>query len=127
MSTNQANKTNAFDRYQEAAGRTFPANRLEVLERIATEPELLPLINAALGLAGEAGEIADHVKKVVFHGHKLDVEYLLKECGDEFWYLAYAAHALKVKLSKIPGMNIEKLKKRYPEGFDENRSINREE
>lgn len=124
MSTNQQ-KTNAFDRYQEAAARTFPANNPEVMKRLQDKPELLALINAALGIAGEGGEIADHVKKVVFHGHDLDVEYLLKECGDEFWYLAYAAHALKTKLSTIPGMNIKKLSERYPNGFDENKSINR--
>lgn len=87
-------------------------------ERIAT---------AALGLCGEAGEFADHVKKVIAQGHSLDKEYLCKEVGDILWYCAFAASALGVGLSEIATQNIDKLARRYPDGFEADKSINRVE
>lgn len=127
MSTNQPNKSNAFDRYQEAAARTANHDHDKIIKRLQDNPEYIELTNYALGIAGEAGEIADAVKKVVFHGHDLQVEEILKECGDELWYIANASRVLKAKLSKIAAMNIDKLKARYPDGFDERKSINRED
>lgn len=85
------------------------------------------LINSVMGLCGEAGEAIDIVKKHLFHGHELDREHLTKELGDIAWYLAEAATALDIPLEKIFQDNIEKLKKRYPEGFDEQRSKTRKE
>lgn len=126
MNLSTKSNTNAFDRYQEAASRTANYDYPKILKRLEEKPELIGLVNVALGVAGEAGEIADHIKKVVFHGHDLEVEHLLKECGDEFWYLAEAARLLHTKLSKVAAMNIDKLQKRYPNGFDEQKSINRE-
>lgn len=79
----------------------------------------------ALGVAGEGGEFADSVKKAIFHGHGIDRAKLAKELGDELWYVAVAAHALGYTLSEIAQMNIDKLRARYPEGFSEERSINR--
>lgn len=85
------------------------------------------LINSVMGLCGEAGEAIDIVKKHLFHGHELDREHLTKELGDIAWYLAEAATALDIPLEKIFQDNIEKLKKRYPEGFDVQRSKTRKE
>ena len=85
------------------------------------------LMNGALGLCGESGEVADIVKKVVFQGHELDVEHVAKELGDVAWYLAVSASAIGCDLETIMRMNIEKLKKRYPEGFDTERSQHRAE
>lgn len=85
------------------------------------------LINSVMGLCGEAGETIDIVKKHLFHGHELDREHLTKELGDIAWYLAEAATALDIPLEKIFQDNIEKLKKRYPEGFDVQRSKTRKE
>ena len=85
------------------------------------------LTNAAMGICGESGEACDIVKKHLFHGHELDREALIKELGDVAWYLAEAATALDVSLEEVFEKNIEKLKKRYPEGFSFERSINREE
>ena len=84
------------------------------------------LINAVMGLCGESGEATDIVKKHLFQGHDLDKEKLAKELGDIAWYLAEAATALNIDLDDIFAANIEKLRKRYPEGFDASRSINRE-
>ncbi len=81
------------------------------------------LINGVMGLCGEAGEAIDIVKKWLAQGHELDKEHLIKELGDIAWYLAETATALDVDLETVMQMNIDKLKARYPEGFDKERSI----
>ena len=83
------------------------------------------LINGVMGLCGESGEAIDIVKKHLAQGHELDREALVKELGDVAWYLAETAYALDVKLEDVLKGNIEKLKKRYPDGFDQEKSINR--
>jgi NTP pyrophosphatase (non-canonical NTP hydrolase)/predicted RNA-binding Zn-ribbon protein involved in translation (DUF1610 family) len=85
------------------------------------------LLNGALGLAGESGEIADHIKKGNFQGHDIQGVYLFKELGDVMWYVALMCSALGVSMSEVMEMNINKLKQRYPEGFDSERSRNRDE
>lgn len=79
------------------------------------------LINSVMGLCGESGEAIDIVKKWLAQGHELDKEHLAKELGDVAWYLAEAATALNIPLEEIFEANIEKLKKRYPEGFQAER------
>lgn len=81
------------------------------------------LINSVMGLCGESGEAIDLVKKWLMQGHPLDKEHLAKELGDVAWYLAEAATALDIPLEDILRGNIEKLKKRYPDGFDSEKSI----
>ena len=85
------------------------------------------LINGVMGLCGESGEAIDIVKKWLAQGHDLDREKLAKELGDICWYLAETATALDLSLEEIMISNIEKLKRRYPEGFDVSRSVNRTE
>ena len=101
--------------YQKQSARTMPKN-------LHVEPLLT---NVCLGLAGESGEIIEHVKKVVFHGHQLDRDYLKKEIGDVLWYVAAMATALDVDLGEIAQANVDKLKARYPEGFASSASTNR--
>lgn len=83
------------------------------------------LLNGALGITGEAGEVADLIKKHVFHGHDLDRGEIVKELGDVCWYVALLATSIGVGLDEILDRNIEKLKRRYPEGFSSEASINR--
>ena len=83
------------------------------------------LVVSALGLAGEAGEFANLVKKMTAHGHPFDPESLKDELGDVLWYLAEAATAAGLNLEDIASYNVDKLIKRYPEGFSEEHSINR--
>ena len=83
------------------------------------------LINGVMGLCGESGEAIDIVKKWLAQGHELDREKLAKELGDIAWYLAETAYALDLSLEDILRGNLEKLKKRYPEGFSKDRSVNR--
>lgn len=84
------------------------------------------LINGVMGLCGESGEAIDIVKKHLAQGHELDKEHLAKELGDIAWYLAETATAIGYDLEEIFKMNIEKLKKRYPNGFTTSDSINRD-
>ena len=83
------------------------------------------LINGVMGLCGESGEAIDIVKKHLAQGHELDTEKLAYELGDIAWYLAETASVIGYSLEDILTMNIEKLKNRYPEGFDTEKSINR--
>ena len=104
-------------------------NEYQKLAMVSLNPDLSRqdmLLNAVMGLCGESGEAIDIVKKQLFQGHPLDDEKLKKELGDIAWYLAEAASALDVPLEEIFQGNIDKLKKRYPEGFDSERSIHRE-
>ena len=81
------------------------------------------LINSVMGLCGESGEAIDIVKKWLAQGHELDREHLAKELGDIAWYLAEAATALDLDLEDILQANIDKLKKRYQDGFETERSV----
>jgi len=85
------------------------------------------LVNGALGLSGESGEVADLVKKFWMQGHNLDQEHIAKELGDICWYVAETATAIGYDLETILQMNIDKLMKRYPTGFDSERSQHREQ
>ena len=85
------------------------------------------IVNGVLGLCGEAGECADMVKKHLFQGHDLDREHLAKELGDVAWYLAVSAYSIGYDLETVLQMNVDKLRKRYPDGFDAERSLNRQE
>lgn len=83
------------------------------------------LINSVMGLCGESGEAIDIVKKWLAQGHELDKQHLAEELGDICWYLAEAATALDLSLEEIMQSNIDKLKKRYPAGFEVEKSLKR--
>lgn len=85
------------------------------------------LLNGLMGLNGEAGECIDMLKKNMYQGHDLDRRALALELGDVAWYLAVAAYALNYDLDTVFRMNIEKLRKRYPDGFSEKRSRDRKD
>ena len=100
--------------YQHKAGRTRAHGERNV-----------ELSNYALGLVCEAGEVGDILKKVIYHGHNLDEHEIKKEIGDVLWYLANLCSVLGYNLEDIAQINLEKLYKRYPNGFNTNDSINR--
>lgn len=83
------------------------------------------LLNSVMGLCGESGEAIDLVKKHMMQGHDFDRDKFAKELGDIAWYLAEAATAIDMELETVLQMNIDKLKKRYPEGFNSEKSIHR--
>jgi NTP pyrophosphatase (non-canonical NTP hydrolase) len=95
-----------FNEYQDAAERTAPVDSTPM--RLAV---------AAMGLAGESGELIDHLKKHLGHGHAIDRDYLRKEIGDTLWYLAEVCTCCNLSLDDAAQGNVAKLRKRYPEGF----------
>ncbi len=102
------------------------ANEYQKLAMTTLNPALSKkdvLINSVMGLCGESGEAIDIVKKWLAQGHELDKEHLAKELGDIAWYLAEAATALDLSLEDILQANVDKLKKRYPDGFDAQNSL----
>ena len=106
----------SLDSYQYAATRTLPPH-------LALKDKLTML---ALGLSGESGEVADLIKKHCYHGHALAVDHVVRELGDVLWYLACMADVLGVSLAHVAETNISKLKERYPDGFSEERSRQRD-
>ncbi len=99
-------------KYQELAMRTRPKD--------LDKDDML--INAALGLAGESGEFADILKKWQFQGHSKDNAHLAKELGDILWYVAMGCEGLGISMDDVMELNITKLRNRYPDGFDSERS-----
>lgn len=89
-------------------------------------PEYMRLLNGLMGLNGEAGEAIDILKKHLFQGHVLDRKHIALELGDIAWYLALSADSIGYDLEAILQMNIDKLCARYPDGFDAEKSINRD-
>lgn len=108
----------------------YTPNKYQVMAMRTADPKLNTeerLLEGLIGLNSEAGEALDIYKKHVFQKHNLDKEKTALELGDALWYLTEAAVALGYSLDDIMEMNIEKLIKRYPYGFDPERSKNRED
>ena len=106
-----------FSEYQQASNKT--RNR-----EIGMDNELA---NYSLGLVCEAGEVGDILKKMLFHGHNLDRDGVIKEMGDVLWYMSNICNILNIKLSDVARINLDKLDKRYPNGFSCEDSMNRKE
>ena len=92
--------------YQYKAYRSYFGNKMEVKEQ---------LINNALGLIGEVGEVVDQVKKEFYLGRKLTEEELIEELGDVMWHLCCFASARGINMDKVLEYNIQKLQRRYPD------------
>lgn len=111
-----------------STGDDFTANFYQLLALRTMKPDMKvidQLSEGLMGLAGEGGEAIDILKKHKFQGHELDRGEIALELGDIAWYLAEAANAIGYSLSEIFRMNIEKLRKRYPDGFSTEDSIKR--
>ena len=85
------------------------------------------ILNSCLGLSGEVGEFNDMIKKWIFHEKQLDIDHAKKEAGDICWYLAMLCESFGWSLDEIMQMNVDKLKARYPQGFDIEKANNRAE
>jgi len=108
------NKIAEFTDYQKAAARTLKPNR----------PYEDNLADYALGLS-EAGELQNKLKKYLYHAHPMNKAEIKEEMGDVLWYLAAIATTLDIDLSDVATENIEKLKKRYPNGYSDKYSKER--
>ena len=102
--------------YQELARRTQNTD----LDSVAKE------MHALYGMASEVGEIHGIYQKM-FQGHDGSRIKAIKELGDLLWFIAEYADSLEISLDEVAQCNIDKLRKRYPDGFDADRSVHREE
>ena len=103
-----------LNEYQELAARTI-------------NPKLMShqkVFHALFGIASEVGELSGLFQKDL-QGHEIDEEHLLKECGDILWMLSELLTAKGYTLDDVARMNIDKLKARYPDGFDAEHSLHR--
>ena len=91
-----------LDEYQKQAARTGAGISLPV---------------ATLGLAGEAGEVCELIKKHMGHGAGLDLDRVCEELGDVLWYVSSLASLFGLTMDQVAEANIAKLQKRYPDGF----------
>lgn len=116
-----------IEKFQELSKRTMPNQVPTSLSGGNVDQSLTvtSLANYALGLSGESGEVVDLIKKHVFHGHSLDKDKIVKELGDVMHYVAGIATLLEIELPEVLEGNIDKLIKRFPEGFSEAASIAR--
>ena len=104
-------------------------NQYQDLAQRTSNKSLSPddhLHNAMLGLAGESGECCDLVKKCFYQDGRDIRASLLDELGDCLWYVAEAASAMGWTMDEIAAHNIDKLRRRYPQGFDADRSLHRD-
>lgn len=106
-----------FNEYQKLAQRTS-SKKISAIDKV---------LNGVMGLNGEAGECIDIFKKYFYQGHDLDVDKLIDELGDVLWYIAETCTGIGITMEEVAIRNIEKLRKRYPHGFETERSINRNE
>ena len=104
-----------FKEYQQKAARTMSGG-IEEREKA----------NMCMGLAGETGEVIDLMKKHLYHGHDLRLDKVQEELGDVLWYVAGLCEVLGLSMADVAQANVNKLCARYPEGFSEERSKNRD-
>lgn len=83
-------------------------------------------LHALHGLAGEVGEIHSMFQKQ-YQGHEISTDSLKKEIGDLLWFIAELCTVNEMSMDDVAQANIDKLRKRYPEGFDAERSVHRKE
>lgn len=87
--------------------------------------EIMLLWNA-IGVAGEAGEVAELAKKQIFHRHGINKESWKKELGDVLWYVAACCTKLGLTMEEVMQFNVDKLAARFPNGYSAERTKFRE-
>lgn len=107
--------------------KTYQEKVLSTASAAITESKNSMLLNGALGMCGESGEVADIIKKHLFQGHALKTDKIREEMGDVLWYIAVMCEALDVTIEVLMNENIAKLEARYPGGFSAEKSINRKD
>lgn len=95
--------TYTFEQYQDEA----------LVTRGSHDSEDAALCNWAMGLAGEAGEFVDELKKVIFHGKPRNKEKLMSELGDVLWYVSVCCSSLGMSMGEVARANIDKLRQRH--------------
>jgi NTP pyrophosphatase (non-canonical NTP hydrolase) len=102
-------------------------NEFEKSLKVTSTASILRVLHGAVGMCGESGEVIDKVKKVLIYGKEVDKKDLLNECGDVLWYMTILLHELGYNLEDAMKANVEKLEKRYPNGFNTKDAISRKD
>ena len=102
--------------YQEKSTRTLN-KELTIKESLS---------NMVFGIVGEIGEVVDILKKHLYQGHDLDTDHIKEEIGDVMFYIVNLCTLLNIDMEDVLKINHDKLLKRYPDGFNSERSVNRE-
>ena len=113
-----------WDKLESTVHRCTPPTYDKIKTMSRNEQDLL---HAALGIAGESGELIDAVKKFVMYGQDLDVANVAEELGDCLWYICLACKAMDLDINEVIKMNLAKLAVRYPEQFTTEASIHRKD
>lgn len=101
----------------------------QALARRTQNKEIMPIerrLHALHGMSAEVGEIHGIYQKF-YQGHPISTEELVKEVGDLMWFIAEFCDVIGADMGEVAAKNIAKLKDRYPEGFDAERSVHRDE
>jgi NTP pyrophosphatase (non-canonical NTP hydrolase) len=117
---------NAYQRHAMRTNDEMSTARLELSIDMNSKYDMGGIVMATMGLSGEVGELNDMIKKWIFHKSDMDITHAKKELGDILWYVACMAESFGWSLDEIMKMNIDKLKARYPEGFDIDRANHKE-
>lgn len=118
------------EEYKNKASRFNDGKSLDRLKSVTNSDFIInygEIIQGCLGLTGEAGEVADMIKKHIFHEKELDMMHFKKELGDVMWYIALISNSCGFNIDEIMDINIEKLSARYPNGFNSYDANNRKE
>lgn len=92
----------------------------------------IDLLHSFIGLATETGEILDAFKKHLFYNAPYDYNNLVEELGDLLWYIQLAINwlnwntPLDLSIERLIEVNVQKLRKRYPNGFEDDKALNRD-
>ena len=118
---------NAYQRHAMRTNDEMSTARLELSIDMNSKYDMGGIVMATMGLSGEVGELNDMIKKWIFHKSDMDITHAKKELGDIMWYIACMAESFGWSLDEIMQMNIDKLKARYPDGFNIDRANHRNE
>ena len=118
---------NAYQRHAMRTNDEMSTARLELSIDKNSKYDMGGIVMATMGLSGEVGELNDMIKKWIFHKSDMDITHAKKELGDIMWYIACMAESFGWSLDEIMQMNIDKLKARYPDGFNIDRANYRNE
>ena len=113
---------------KDTKSHSFFKENLDIMKEKNVQPSRL--LCAAIGLAGEVGEFNEIIKKALFQGRELNedtITHMKKELGDVMWYVAQGCMALNTTIDEIIDMNEEKLRERFPDGFNKQSNENRKE
>lgn len=105
--------------------RTEESDPRPAMERLQ-DPRTVRLLHVAMGLATEAGEFVDILKKHIFYGKPIDAAHAVEELGDISWYQRCGVDALETTFAEMLRRNTAKLMVRYPEKYSDVRAENRD-